>query len=82
MFICYYCIGISIPKHGNIISESFGEEALLFTKELILQHDVDIEVDTLDKGGNFVGWLFLGETNIAVALTKVTYYFNVTVKLL
>ena len=64
-----FCIGISVPKQGKE-----GEESLLFTKELILQHDVDIEVDTLDKGGNFIGWLFVGETNIAVALTKVTYF--------
>lgn len=58
------------------VSETPGDEALLFVKEQILQHEVDIEVDTLDRGGNFVGWLFFGEINMAVALTKVSYVLH------
>ena len=71
-------IGVSFPKPGSSYFESLGHEALLFVKELILQHEVDIEVDALDKGGNFVGWLFYGEINMAVALTKVNMYACIT----
>lgn len=54
--------GITCPKAsrmekgGNIIpAEPFGEEAQMFTKELCLQREVEIEVDSIDKVGNFIG---------------------------
>ena len=51
--------------------EPFGLEALNFTKELIMQREVDVEVEACDKGGNFIGWLFLDNKNMAVSLVEV-----------
>lgn len=48
--------GSRIEKSGNVIaSEPFGEEAQAFTKDLCLQREVEIEVDSIDKAGNFIG---------------------------
>jgi staphylococcal nuclease domain-containing protein 1 len=35
--------------------EPFGEEALQFTRERVLQRDVEIKVDTTDKAGSMIG---------------------------
>lgn len=39
---------------------SIGNQALHYTRERILQRDVEIEVVTADKGGNFLGTLYIG----------------------
>jgi len=39
--------------------EPFGDEALAFARGLAFQREVDIEVETVDKNGNFLGNLFL-----------------------
>lgn len=51
-------------------AEPFGEEALAFTKEKVLQRDVKINVESMDKNGNFVGWLWIDDENLSVALVK------------
>ncbi len=51
--------------------EPFGLEALTFTKELIMQREVDVEVEGCDKGGNFIGWLFIDSKNMAISLVEV-----------
>ncbi|KAJ8315336.1 hypothetical protein KUTeg_007486 [Tegillarca granosa] len=53
-----------------LISDSFGEEAMLFTKELCLQREVEVQVESMDKGGNFIGWLFVENTNLSLALVE------------
>ncbi|KAF0295232.1 Nuclease domain-containing protein 1 [Amphibalanus amphitrite] len=68
--------GVSCPRGarpapggaGTMEAEPFGEEAAAFTRDLCLQHEVQIEVDSMDKGGNFIGWVFLGDKNLAVEL--------------
>lgn len=46
------------PKSKEIIpGEPFGNEARNFTKEICLQRDVEIEVDDIDKAGNFIGYV-------------------------
>lgn len=69
--------GISCPRASRQIlgsssqaGEPFGDEALLFTKELCLQREVEIEVETMDKVGNFIGWLWVEGVNLSVALVK------------
>ena len=70
-------VGISCPRAGatvdrqKIPAEPYGQEALLFTKELIMQREVDVEVENCDKGGNFIGWMFLDGRNLAVSLVEV-----------
>jgi staphylococcal nuclease domain-containing protein 1 len=51
---------------GGIVAEAepWGDEAMAFVKEMILQREVEIEVEQIDKGGNFIGWCFVDNTNI------------------
>ncbi|XP_076036932.1 staphylococcal nuclease domain-containing protein 1 [Oratosquilla oratoria] len=71
--------GISCPRGsrpapggagGTLPGEPFGEDALKFTKNLILQREVTIEVDTIDRGGNFIGWLTVEGKNLSVLLVE------------
>ena len=32
---------------------------------------VEVEVDSMDKAGNFIGWLFIENRNLSVALVQV-----------
>jgi staphylococcal nuclease domain-containing protein 1 len=55
--------GISCPRAGRsgpggvgaTEAEPFGDEALAFSKELCHQREVEVEVDAIDKAGNFIG---------------------------
>lgn len=44
--------------------------ALNFTKEKCLQRDVEIQVESIDKNGNFCGWLWVDKINLSVALVE------------
>jgi len=35
-----------------------------------LQHEVQVQVDNIDKGGNFIGWMFIDNINLSVALVE------------
>ncbi|KAG2208754.1 hypothetical protein INT47_007853 [Mucor saturninus] len=63
--------GVRAPRVGrtpNDKSEPFGQEALDFVSQKCLQHDVEIEIENVDKIGSFVGSLFVNGENLAVAL--------------
>lgn len=70
--------GINCPRAGRpaignapaVEGEPFGDEALQFTKERCLQREVTFQVDTFDKAGNFIGWLWADNENISVALVR------------
>lgn len=66
--------GINCPRatrqQTDQPGEPFGDEALQFTKERCLQREVSIQVDTHDKAGNFIGWLWVDNVNMSVALVK------------
>lgn len=75
--ITFLLSGISCPRGERIMpggavseAEPFGNEAAAYVKDLIMQQEVQIEVETIDKGGNFIGWCFFGNTNISVALVE------------
>ena len=36
-----------------------------------MQREVEVEVETTDKAGNFIGWLFVDNVNLSVALVEV-----------
>lgn len=36
-------------------AEPFAEDAIAFTRELALQHDCELQIETADKGGTFLG---------------------------
>jgi len=58
------------PAGSVTEGEPFGDEALLFTKENCLQRQVEIEVESMDKGGNFIGWLWIDNHNHSVKLVE------------
>merc|ERR1712223_662424 len=75
--ITFLLSGISCPRGdrtmpGGVFTEGepFGNEATAFIKEQIMQKEVEIEVETMDKGGNFIGWCFDGINNMSVQLVE------------
>lgn len=66
--------GIACPRGaraatGNLPAseaEPFGEDALAYTKLLCMQREVQVQVEGMDKAGNFIGWLWIGNTNLSV----------------
>lgn len=79
VLVTFLLAGINCPRGARPIAgggggkqeaEPFGEEALLFTKEKCLQHDVVATVEEMDKAGNFIGWLWVDGENLSVALVE------------
>ncbi|PIK48262.1 putative nuclease domain-containing protein 1 [Apostichopus japonicus] len=74
--ITFLLAGISCPRSartgpgGPSASEPYAEEALQFTKEMCLQREVEVEVEALDKGGNFIGWLFVDGVHLSISLVE------------
>ncbi|XP_064490231.1 staphylococcal nuclease domain-containing protein 1-like [Ornithodoros turicata] len=74
--ITFLLAGITCPRAGRVLSgqtleeEPFGNEALAFTKDLCLQREVEVEVESMDKAGNFIGWLTTEGVNLSVALVQ------------
>lgn len=72
--------GISCPrssrpatdKSSASTADPFGDEAYNYVKERILQRDVSIRIDTVDKAGtSVIGWLWLeNNVNLSVALVE------------
>lgn len=71
--------GITCPRAGRLVTsqgviategDPHGDEALSFTKDLCLQREVEVQVEAIDKAGNFIGWLFVDNTNLSVALVE------------
>lgn len=50
--------------------EPFADEALAFMRRKILQRDVEIEVETVDRTGTFIGSLWESKTNMAGVLLE------------
>ncbi|NWV23230.1 SND1 protein, partial [Origma solitaria] len=74
--ITFLLAGIECPRGARNApglvqeGEPFSEEATLFTKELVLQREVEVEVESMDKAGNFIGWLHIEGVNLSVALVE------------
>lgn len=77
--ITFLLAGITCPRGtrpnvggapGVQEGEPFGDEALALTKEFCLQREVEIEVESMDKGGNFIGWLWVDNQNYSVKLVE------------
>ncbi|XP_047316902.1 ribonuclease TUDOR 1 [Impatiens glandulifera] len=58
--------GVRCPGRG----EPFSEEAIAFMRRKIMQREVEIEVETVDRTGTFLGSMWESKTNIAVALLE------------
>ena len=73
--INFACAGLRCPqcarRDTGADGEPFGNEALSFTRGLCLQRDVDIEVESVDKNGTFLGSVFLPDKrNLGAALLE------------
>nr|XP_036879412.1 staphylococcal nuclease domain-containing protein 1 isoform X2 [Manis javanica] len=74
--ITFLLAGIECPRGARNLpglvqeGEPFSEEAMLFTKELVLQREVEVEVESMDKAGNFIGWLHIDGANLSVLLVE------------
>lgn len=78
VIVTFLLAGINCPRgarpsiSGGAMqdAEPFGEEALKFTKEKCLQHDVAVTIEEMDKAGNFIGWLWVDNENLSIALVE------------
>jgi len=52
------------------VAEAYHKVALAFTKERIMHREVEIIVESCNKSGNMIGWLFVGNVNLSLALVK------------
>lgn len=65
--------GIRVPRtarNASEASEPWGQEAADFATRKVLQRDVELDIETTDRIGGFVGVLFLNNENFAVALLE------------
>lgn len=59
------------PRNASEKAEPFGSESLDFSTRRYMQRDVEVEVETTDKSGGFIGALYLNKSeNAAVALVR------------
>lgn len=67
-------IGIRAPRtarNASEKSEPFGQESWDYANRNYMQRDVEIELDTVDKSGGFIGSLYVNRTeNAALALVR------------
>ncbi|XP_075161828.1 staphylococcal nuclease domain-containing protein 1 [Haematobia irritans] len=78
--VTFLLAGISCPRSSRPAlngvpaqeGEPFGDEALTFTRDRVLQRDVSVHIDTTDKNGtSVIGWLWTdNNTNLSVALVE------------
>ncbi|CCG81790.1 putative Transcription factor [Taphrina deformans PYCC 5710] len=65
--------GLKVPRTARNASESsepMGTEAADYASRKLLQRDVEIEVETTDRVGGFVGSLYVNRENFAVGLLE------------
>ena len=72
VYISFALAGIRTPaaKDAQGETDKNFQLALQYVRSRILQHTVRIEVETLDRGDNFLGSVFHGKSNLAVDLLK------------
>lgn len=78
--VTFLLAGISCPRSSRPAlngmpaqeGEPYGEEALAFTRDRVLQRDVSVHIDTTDKNGtSVIGWLWIDNNiNLSVALVE------------
>jgi staphylococcal nuclease domain-containing protein 1 len=68
--INFVLTGVKVPQRRADASEPFADEALEFVRKKCHQRDVEIEVETQDKGGNFIGNMWVGRKLFAVSILE------------
>ncbi|KAK9678042.1 hypothetical protein RND81_11G184300 [Saponaria officinalis] len=64
--IAFSLSGVRCPGRG----EPYSEEAIALMRRRIMQRDVEIEVETVDRNGTFLGSLWESRTNIGAVLLQ------------
>ncbi|XP_051119159.1 ribonuclease TUDOR 2-like [Andrographis paniculata] len=64
--IAFSLSGVRCPGRG----EPYSEEAIAFMRRKIMQRDVEIEVETADRTGTFLGTLWESRTNASIPLLE------------
>ncbi|PIN03159.1 Transcriptional coactivator p100 [Handroanthus impetiginosus] len=64
--IAFSLSGVRCPGRD----EPYSDEAIAFMRRKIMQRDVEIEVETVDRTGTFLGTLWESRTNIAIPLLE------------
>ena len=59
-----------IKQSNPYKGDEYSKEATDLTKELIQQRDVIVEVETMDKVGGFVGYVFVDKVNVSIKLVE------------
>lgn len=59
-----------VARNPGEQSEPFGQEALELANRRVLQRDVEIDVETIDKVGGFIGTLYVNRENFAKVLLE------------
>lgn len=75
------------PGRSSRDAEPYGDEALAYSRAHVLQRDVQIKIDSCDRGGNFIGSLWYGpggsgsshqkQSDLAVELLELGYAHTV-----
>jgi len=60
----------NMPSGEVSKGEPFGDECLMTIKEMTMQREVEIEVDSMDKAGNFIGYMWVDGKNLSVHLVQ------------
>eukprot|EP01132_Coremiostelium_polycephalum_P009023 gene9023-11053_t len=63
--------GIRVPRQNE--NEQLSNQALAFSREQLHQHDVTIQVEDIDKLGNFIGHLTINSKSFALSLIEMGY---------
>ncbi|KAH0852942.1 hypothetical protein HID58_093619 [Brassica napus] len=64
--IAFAFSGVRCPGRG----EPYSEEAIALMRRKIMQRDVEIEIETVDRTGTFLGSMWEGKTNAATFLLE------------
>ncbi|KAK6127910.1 hypothetical protein DH2020_038339 [Rehmannia glutinosa] len=64
--IAFSLSGVRCPGRN----EPFSDEAIAFMRRKIMQRDVEIEVETVDRTGTFLGTLWESKINVAIPLLE------------
>ncbi|XP_059291594.1 ribonuclease TUDOR 1 [Lycium ferocissimum] len=64
--IAFSISGVRCPGRN----EPYSEEAIALMRRKIMQRDVEIEVETVDRTGTFIGTLWESRSNVAVTLLE------------
>ncbi|KAI9288325.1 hypothetical protein BC943DRAFT_316272 [Umbelopsis sp. AD052] len=76
--LTFVLAGVRAPRVARSAgekSEPFAEEGANFVSNKVLQRDVDIEVENVDKTGGFIGSLFVNGENLSVSLLQAGYAY-------